>query len=48
MTYVAPLFKDGDFSRGYVAIQLKQDYSELVPGMMFTQPSPAAFYAVYN
>jgi hypothetical protein len=35
MTYVAPLYGDGNFARGYISVQLKQDFSELVPKLLF-------------
>lgn len=35
MTYVAPLYGDGNFGRGYISLQLEQDYTELVPKLLF-------------
>ena len=52
MDYVAPIYQ-GDKKtavkfRGYIAIQLKQEYTDLVPQLMFNKPSPAAYYGVFQ
>ena len=47
-TYVAPLYKDNNFIRGYIAIQFSDDYSQLIPEMIFQRPTPASFISVWN
>jgi hypothetical protein len=34
-TYIAPLHKDFNWVRGYIAIQFSADYSELIPELLF-------------
>ena len=45
---MAPLFKDGKYERGYIAIQINANYSKLIPDLLFQQPSPASFAGIFD
>ena len=47
-TYVAPLYNDGQYSKGYIAIQFESNYMPLLPRLIFQPPTPASYISVWN